>query len=126
MNGVRISVALVEQAWRAVGWAMVLAICVLSLVPVAGPPLPVVHGDKWSHLLAYGIVTCWWGMLHRRAAARWLLCGAFAAMGVALEFAQQLTDYRTLDPFDMLADAIGALLGRFAVETRIGRLLPTR
>jgi len=33
----------------------------------------------------------------------------FIAMGIAIEFLQGMTSYRTFDPLDMLANAIGVL-----------------
>jgi hypothetical protein len=35
----------------------------------------------------------------------------FVAMGIALEFLQGMTGYRTFDPLDMLANAVGVLGG---------------
>jgi glycopeptide antibiotics resistance protein len=48
---------------------------------------------------------------------------AFAAMGVALEFLQGLTDYRTFDPADMIANAIGAALGWGLAQTPLRNAL---
>jgi VanZ family protein len=62
-------------------------------------------------------------MLYPRSRQRWLICFLFVAMGVALEYAQRATGYRVFDVLDMVANGVGALLGRFLVETPIGRLL---
>lgn len=115
--------ALLEPAFRLVGWLMVAAVVVGSLAPL-DLELGIAHGDKWGHLVAYALLAYWWGMLHRSPRDRWLLCAAFVAMGVALEFAQGATGYRTCDPLDMAANAAGSLVGRLAVETPVGRLLP--
>lgn len=64
-------------------------------------------------------------MLYPRTGQRWLVCFLFIAMGVAIEFAQGATDYRVFDAFDMVANGVGALLGRLIVETPIGGLLET-
>ncbi|HVQ62451.1 MAG TPA: VanZ family protein, partial [Burkholderiales bacterium] len=42
---------------------------------------------------------------------------AFAAMGVGIEFLQGLTDYRTFDVADMIANALGAGLGWSLAQT---------
>jgi len=110
------------RLWQGVGVLLVLAVCVLSLAPTVPPP-PGTHGDKVEHLIAYGSLTYWWGMLYPQCVQRWLACLLFIVMGVALEFAQQATGYRVLDAFDMAANAVGALLGRVAVETPFGRLI---
>lgn len=110
------------RLWQAIGILMVLLVCVASLAPTMPPP-PGLHGDKVEHLIAYGSLTYWWGMLYPERVQRWLACLLFILMGVALEFAQQATGYRFLDVFDMAANTLGALLGRMAVETPFGRLL---
>ena len=47
---------------------------------------------------------------------------AFITMGVALEFLQGMTGYRTFDVFDMLANAVGVALGWLIGKyVRIGR-----
>lgn len=110
------------RLWQAIGVLMVVLVCVASLSPTMPPP-PGLHGDKLEHLIAYGSLTYWWGMLYPERAQRWLACLLFILMGIALEFAQRATGYRVLDVFDMAANTIGALLGRMAVETPFGRLL---
>jgi VanZ family protein len=115
-----------ERAWRLVGWMLVAAIVFLSLGPATGPELPLPEGDKWGHALAYAVATWWWGMLYVRSRTRWLLCAAFIVLGVALEFVQGLTDYRTFDVLDMAADAAGAVLARLALGTPRWRTQPRR
>lgn len=110
------------RLWQAIGMLMVIVVCVASLAP-AMPPPPGLHGDKVEHFIAYGSLAYWWGMLYPERAQRWLACLLFIAMGIALEFAQGATSYRSFDVFDMAANTIGALLGRAAVETPCGRLL---
>lgn len=110
------------RLWRAIGVLMVLVVCVASLAPSLPPP-PGIHGDKVEHFIAYGSLTYWWGMLYPQRMQRWLTCLLFILMGIGLEFAQRATGYRVLDVFDMVANTVGALLGRMAVETPFGRLL---
>jgi len=110
------------RLWQAIGILMVVAVCIGSLSPTMPPP-PGLHGDKLEHFIAYGSLTYWWGMLYPERTRRWLACLLFILMGIALEFAQGATDYRSFDVFDMAANTVGALLGRIAVETPFGRLL---
>ncbi|MEA3193131.1 MAG: hypothetical protein QOD26_1464 [Betaproteobacteria bacterium] len=42
---------------------------------------------------------------------------AFVAMGIALEFLQGMTDTRTFDVMDMLANTVGVALGWIVVFT---------
>jgi len=94
-------------------WLYVAAIIWLSLTP-SPPQLDVAGGDKLEHFVAYGVLMFWYGMLYRSARARigWaLFC---VALGVALEFAQRATGYRTFELGDMAADALGVLAGALA------------
>jgi VanZ family protein len=110
------------RLWQAIGVLMVLVVCLASLSPTMPPP-PGLHGDKVEHLIAYGSLAYWWGMLYPERTQRWLACLLFILMGIGLEFAQGATGYRTFDVLDMAANTAGALLGRMAVETPFGRLL---
>ena len=108
--------------WESIGLIMILTVCVGSLMPHM-PELSVEVPDKLVHLLAYGSLTYWWGMLYPRTAPRWVFSGLFIVLGVTLEFAQRTTGYRTFDILDMVANAGGVLLGRLAVETPLAGLL---
>jgi len=84
----------------------------LSLTP--SPPdigLDVEDGDKYEHVFAYAPLMLWFCMLYARNGTRLAYAMLWIAMGVALEFAQGETDYRNYEVFDMLANAIGVLIG---------------
>jgi VanZ family protein len=94
---------------------MVAAVVVLSLIPV-----PVDLGenrDKLAHFLAYGSLSFWFGMLFGGRGRQLGIAIALAAMGVALEFLQGLTDYRSFEVADMIANAVGAALGWGLAQT---------
>jgi VanZ family protein len=94
---------------------MVAAVVVLSLIPVE---MDLSGGrDKLAHFLAYGSLSLGFGMLFGGRGRQLGIAIAFAAMGVALEFLQGLTDYRTFEIADMIANAIGAALGWGLVQT---------
>jgi VanZ family protein len=104
--------------WLAAGWLLAAAIVWLSLVP-SPPSLDVEEGDKLGHLVGYGLLMFWFGELHALRRARIAYAVAWIAMGVALEFIQGQTGYRSYDPLDMLANAIGVLIGwAIAIATR--------
>jgi VanZ family protein len=94
----------------AVGWALVAAI-IWASVTHNPPQIPVEHGDKFGHLLAYGGVMFWFAQLYRRTPTRLAYAAGFIAMGVALEFVQRALGYRSFEVLDMVADAIGVLAG---------------
>lgn len=89
--------------------AYVLALIVSSLMPVAFPEAPE-GSDKALHLLAYCLLVVFWPPDWFRPAA--VMFGFAAGLGVALEIAQGvLPTGRLLDPWDALANCLGAGLG---------------
>jgi glycopeptide antibiotics resistance protein len=53
----------------------------------------------------------WFAQLDARRRTRLGYAVGFIALGIALEFAQGLTDYRVFEVADMIANATGVLLG---------------
>jgi VanZ family protein len=107
--------------WLAIGWGLVATIIWLSVTPKP-PDLGVEHGDKLGHFMAYGSVMFWFCQLYLRYATRIAYGAGFIAMGVALEFVQRWLGYRSFEVADMVADAIGVLLGYTAASV-VPRLL---
>jgi len=109
-----------RRLWVALGWTWVAAIVWLSLTP-APPKLDFAHGDKLGHFGSYGALMFLFCMAYQNRSARLLHAAGFVLMGVALEFIQGWTGYRTYDPFDMLANTIGVALGwaAFLLSERI-------
>lgn len=104
----------------AIGWALVAAIVWLSLAP-SPPELEVAWGDKLGHFAAYGTLMFWFCQIYPRRSTRVAYAIGFAALGIALEFMQGATGYRTFEALDMLANAVGVGLGwGAAIATRGG------
>ena len=104
-----------RRIWLLLGLGMIAGVVVLSLIPVE---VDLEEGrDKLAHLLAYGSLTLWFGMIFSSRIAQLGIALAFCAMGVGVEFLQGLTDYRTTDVADMIANAVGAALGWGLVQT---------
>ena len=100
---------------------MVAAVVVLSLIPVS-----VDLGDdrdKLAHFAAYGGLSFWFGILYAGRGRQFGIAVAFAAMGVLMEFLQGLTDYRSLEIADMIANAVGAALGWGLAQTPLKGVL---
>jgi VanZ family protein len=72
---------------------------------------PLEQGDKFGHLAAYGTLMVWFAQLDARQHTRFGYAVGFIALGIALEFAQGLTDYRVFEIADMVANSTGVLLG---------------
>lgn len=95
--------------FRAVFWALLLLVWVLSLMPV--DRLPQVAFDVWDkaqHALAFAALGLagWlaYGQHKWRVSLGLLVCGAL------IEWAQSASGMRFGDPLDWLADAAGLLL----------------
>ena len=101
------------------------AIFWLSLTP-RPPQIDVSQGDKLGHLAAYGLLMLLFCQSYAQKSTRIAYAVGFIAMGIAIEFLQKMTGYRTFDVFDMLANGTGVLLGwaatvLFERHARIGR-----
>lgn len=81
------------------------------------------QGDKIGHLAAYGLVTLWFAQVYTARHQRIRLGIAMVALGIAMEYAQRATGYRSFEVADMLADAAGAGLGWLAAPPRLPSLL---
>ena len=81
------------------------------------------NGDKFGHLASYVLVTLWLAQLYTELRQRvWLVVG-MVALGIALEYAQSATSYRSFEVADMAADAIGVALGWLAAPPRLPNFL---
>ena len=96
--------------WLALGWAIAAAIVWLSLMP-SPPSLDVALSDKISHLAAYAGLMFWFCQLYASRRARAGFALAFAALGIALEFIQGASGYRSFELLDMVANALGLVTG---------------
>ena len=92
------------------GWLYAAAIVFLSLTPK--PPDPgFAYGDKLGHLAAYSLLMLWFCWLYRYRYTQLAYGIGWVCMGIALEFAQGETAYRSFEFGDMAANSLGVLLG---------------
>ena len=68
-------------------------------------------GDKLGHILAYAGLMAWFSWLYAGLGVRLVCAVGFLILGIGLEFAQALTDYRSFQLADMVADCVGVALG---------------
>ena len=66
------------------------------------------YSDKIGHLASYAVLMFWFCQLYR---TRIFYAAGFILMGVALEFVQRQLGYRSYEVGDMIANALGVLLG---------------
>ena len=72
-----------RNLWVVVGWALVVTVVYLSLVP-SPPPIPGRFGDKGGHVLAYALLMFWFACLYADRARRRAAVG-LAVMGLVLD-----------------------------------------
>lgn len=101
---------------------LIACIVYLSLSP--GPiDVTVDQGDKLGHGFAYATLMYWFAQIHRSVSLRALYAITFVGMGIGLEFLQDLTESRTFDVVDMVADAVGVGIGWAAASPRSPNVL---
>ena len=111
-----------RQLWLIVGWLLILLVIVVSLVPVP-VEVPVEGGDKFGHMAAYAALMLWFANVYELPVRRGVLAVGFVALGIALEFAQGWTGYRTFELADMVADALGVAVGWALAPPRLPNFL---
>ena len=90
---------------------------------IAFPQVGVEQGDKYMHAFAYSALMVWFASLYAGRPRRLALAGALIGLGIALEFLQGLTDYRTFEIADMVADAAGVCAGWLCAPPRLPNFL---
>ena len=113
-----------SRLWTAFGVLLVCFVIYLSLAPTQSlPDFPFSAGDKVEHLLTYTAMMFWFGQIFRKRGASFLIAAGFVALGIALEYVQGSTGYRTFEYADMAANGIGVVSGLFLSRSRLGGLL---
>lgn len=107
--------------WVALWLAMIAVVIATCLLPARDlPPTPFSQFDKIEHFSAYLAMSTYAGMLFARMRPQAIAAIGLIAMGVGLEFAQaNLTDSRSGDAADALANGLGALAGLFVARTPV-------
>lgn len=95
-------------------WCGLLILTVLSLLPVENlPPQVLDVWDKAQHAAGFALLTASGLLAYGRHATR--LCSGLLVHGGLIELAQSFTGWRYGDWADLLADAIGILMGALLV-----------
>jgi len=110
--------ARLDNYWLAAGWLGVGLIAYFSLTP-APPQIGIENGDKLGHLAAYGLGTLWFSQPYTALRQRIVLALGMVALGIAMEYAQRATGYRSFEVADMVADALGVAIGWLAAPPRL-------
>lgn len=110
-----------RPAWLAIGWVLVVAVGVLSLVPKL-PASGINHIDKAGHFVAYFALMSWFGFVYLRS-AHLLIAVLLVVLGVALEGAQWHFGHRQFEVVDAAANVLGITAGWMLAGTRFATLL---
>ncbi len=111
---------------RSLWWAgAVFFVALVIYLSLKRDPIDVGRFDeiKIGHFLAYAWLGLWFIQFYRSVRARLFVAIALSLLGVALEFAQGMTTYRSFAYSDMVDNAIGVLGGMALGFTPLGRVL---
>jgi VanZ family protein len=111
----------VRTLWLVATWLLVALVVYLSVTP-RSPELPLHGGDKYGHFVAYGTLMLLFAQLYA-GSRRWAAAAALVALGIALEFVQRWTGYRSFDPWDIAANTAGVLAGFVLAPPRLPNVL---
>ena len=101
-----------------IGWILVAAVIVLSLININAAMPDVKNGDKIGHFIAYFTLMIWFALLYPKVWVRNLYAIGFIVLGGLMEVLQSMTDYRMGDIEDFHVNTIGVIVGFvFAVFT---------
>lgn len=112
-----------RRLWISVGFIMVLAVVLGSIVSLPGPVSAAMTHDKLLHTLAYACLMGWFAQIYRHDLTRLVLVVGLIVMGIAIEFVQGSTGYRQFDIIDMVANTSGVVLAWALAYTRVGNAL---
>ena len=101
-----------RKLWWAIAWGLLAFVFIASLIPMPAPPVELPQGfDKYEHILAYAILSGYFGQLLSRFRLHLRYAFALFCMGAMLEVLQGLTWYRSPDWYDLAANSVGVVLG---------------
>ena len=106
---------LLEHNAYYISFALTAIIIYLSLSSLEHLPVKISVSDKFLHALAYVTLTLSWFFAikksHQQLRGKMFIALAVFVFGVVLEILQEkLTENRTMDYYDVMANAVGILL----------------
>lgn len=112
-----------RRTWLGIWWLAIAAVVVACLLPGSElPELPI--SDKLEHVLAFLALAASAVQLFRRGRPLLVIGLGLLALGIGIELAQHLlTTSRAMEPADVVADAIGILLGMATAWTPLRDVL---
>jgi len=108
-----------SKFWFGLAFAGLLSLAVVSLIPA--PDLG--GNDKFGHFFSYALLSAYLSLLVEQRKSLWRILFGLIAYGLLLEFLQSLTDYRSGDLADALANSLGVITGLAFYFSPLRRLL---
>ncbi len=104
--------------WLALGWGLIIAVCIATLMPA--PDLPDIGvNDKVEHASTYFLLMLWFGGLYPRSRLVWVALALFG-LGALLDTLQLGTATRDFDLLDITANGVGVLIAWVLSYTFVG------
>ena len=107
------------RAWYALGALLLIGVAIVSLMPVANTGV----NDKFGHLLTYALLAGWFAVIARNVRVLCISLIALVGYGILIEWLQSLTSYRMAEMGDVVANALGCVIGGLFYRTPLNRVL---
>lgn len=105
---------LLKDKILAIAILITITIAYLSLMKIPKYDIQISHIDKWQHSIAYFTLSISWLFSFYKKKVKYLIILSCILFGIIIEVLQHtLTNYRTGDYLDVVANSIGVLLGLF-------------
>jgi VanZ family protein len=105
-------------------WCTALAgTLVLCLIPLPDMDAPVMRWDKLHHALGHGLLAAWAAMLFEDRRALLLALFGLIGFGITIEGMQAMLPWRSAEVLDIVANALGVVLGGTIAATPLSRTL---
>jgi hypothetical protein len=95
--------------WLLLGWGLVAGV-IYGSVTSNGIVRAMPIADDIEHACSYGLLMIWFAGLYARNRTGWIAV-VVLTLGLVLEIIQSQLSYRTFDPSDLLANALGVTVG---------------
>lgn len=113
-----------HRYWLLVGWSLIAAVILLSVMSHPPKLMSFRWADKVEHVTAYFVLMGWFVQLFRSHKQRLLWALLFVGQGLALEIVQGMSRWRTFDYWDATANSLGVILAWWWAFRGLDRLLP--
>jgi len=110
------------RVWAFIGYLLVFFTVYICLSPNPPDTSSVQFGDKIVHMGGYLCLFLWFAQIYKRK-YHYLPVVGLTLLGIFIECAQGMTEYRSFELLDMLANTSGVLFGWIIASTSIANVL---